>query len=583
MIHGVDAEIPDGEFIVIVGPSGCGKSTLLRMVAGLEEITGGEIAIGGRVVNELEPAERDIAMVFQNYALYPHMSVFDNMAYGLKIAKVPKAEIKARVDKAANILELAHLLARKPRELSGGQRQRVAMGRAIVRQPQVFLFDEPLSNLDAKLRAQTRLEIQKLHRELGITSLFVTHDQVEAMTLAQRMIVMNAGNMEQVGGTARTLDDADGRVPLEPGVARPQRHRGGRRLAHGPARGRRLGRAAPPGHAPTSTCSPTGTTTAPRCGRSTLTGPAAAAARAARSATGGAATTAYSADEYLELIDRFAQEGLPFSRRRARHGLAPGRHRPGARQRLDRLHAGTASCSPTRRRSWPSCTAAACASRSTSTPPTACARTRTPTRRWPSALGIDPASELPVAFDPTDPDFLDAYLEVLHHPLEDEGVDFWWLDWQQGEVTELPGLDPLWMLNHFHFLDSGARRPPAADVLALRRARQPPLPGRLLRRHRRSRWESLDFQPEFTATASNIGYGWWSHDIGGHFFGVQGRRARRRAGCSSACSRRSCGCTRPANPLPRQGAVALPGEAARRLIGEALRLRHRLRARTCTR
>jgi sn-glycerol 3-phosphate transport system ATP-binding protein len=178
VIHGVSADIADGEFIVIVGPSGCGKSTLLRMVAGLEEITGGEICIGPRVVNQLEPAERDIAMVFQNYALYPHMSVFDNMAYGLKIAKVPKDEIRTRVDKAAKILELGHLLERKP---------------------QVFLFDEPLSNLDAKLRAQTRIEIQKLHRELGITSLFVTHDQVEAMTLAQRMIVMNAGHMEQFG------------------------------------------------------------------------------------------------------------------------------------------------------------------------------------------------------------------------------------------------------------------------------------------------------------------------------------------------------------------------------------------------
>ena len=199
VLHGINAEISDREFIVIVGPSGCGKSTLLRMVAGLEEISGGDIAIGGRVVNNLEPAERDIAMVFQNYALYPHMTVFDNMAYGLKIKKVPIAEIKVRVDKAAKILELGHLLERKPRALSGGQRQRVAMGRAIVRQPQVFLFDEPLSNLDAKLRAQTRIEIQKLHRELGITSLFVTHDQVEAMTLAQRMIVMNAGVMEQFG------------------------------------------------------------------------------------------------------------------------------------------------------------------------------------------------------------------------------------------------------------------------------------------------------------------------------------------------------------------------------------------------
>ncbi len=197
VIHGVSAEIADGEFVVIVGPSGCGKSTLLRMVAGLEHISAGDILIGDRVVNELEPAERDIAMVFQNYALYPHMSVFDNMAYGLKIAKLPKDEIKTRVDKAAAILELGGLLDRKPRELSGGQRQRVAMGRAIVREPQVFLFDEPLSNLDAKLRAQTRIEIQKLHRELGITSLFVTHDQVEAMTLAQRIIVMHAGVMDQ--------------------------------------------------------------------------------------------------------------------------------------------------------------------------------------------------------------------------------------------------------------------------------------------------------------------------------------------------------------------------------------------------
>jgi len=169
------------------------------MVAGLEEVSSGEIHIGARMVNNIEPAERDIAMVFQNYALYPHMSVFENMAYGLKIKKVPVGEIRTRVDKAAKILELSELLERKPRQLSGGQRQRVAMGRAIVRNPQVFLFDEPLSNLDAKLRAQTRLEIQKLHAELGVTSLFVTHDQVEAMTLAQRMIVMNAGRMEQFG------------------------------------------------------------------------------------------------------------------------------------------------------------------------------------------------------------------------------------------------------------------------------------------------------------------------------------------------------------------------------------------------
>ncbi len=199
VIHGVSADIADGEFIVIVGPSGCGKSTLLRMVAGLEEITEGQISIAGRVVNDVEPSERDIAMVFQNYALYPHMSVYENMAYGLKIARVPKAEIDERVNKAAKILELGPFLQRMPRQLSGGQRQRVAMGRAIVRQPAAFLFDEPLSNLDAKLRAQTRLEIQKLHRELGVTSLFVTHDQVEAMTLAQRMIVMNAGRVEQIG------------------------------------------------------------------------------------------------------------------------------------------------------------------------------------------------------------------------------------------------------------------------------------------------------------------------------------------------------------------------------------------------
>ena len=199
VIHGVDAEVADGEFIVIVGPSGCGKSTLLRMVAGLEDITAGEILIGHRVVNDLEPAARDIAMVFQNYALYPHMTVFNNMAYGLKIAGLPADQIEARVRKAAAILEIGEYLDRKPRQLSGGQRQRVAMGRAIVRQPQVFLFDEPLSNLDAKLRVQTRLEIQKLHRELGVTSLFVTHDQVEAMTLAQRMIVMNQGVVEQIG------------------------------------------------------------------------------------------------------------------------------------------------------------------------------------------------------------------------------------------------------------------------------------------------------------------------------------------------------------------------------------------------
>ena len=199
VIHGVSMEIKDGEFIVILGPSGCGKSTLLRMVAGLETITAGEIAIGDRVVNNLEPKDRDIAMVFQNYALYPHMSVFDNMAYGLRIRGLSSSEILERVNKAADILELRKFLDRKPRALSGGQRQRVAMGRAIVREPKVFLFDEPLSNLDAKLRVQMRGELQSLHRRLGTTSLFVTHDQVEAMTLAQRMIVMHAGRAVQIG------------------------------------------------------------------------------------------------------------------------------------------------------------------------------------------------------------------------------------------------------------------------------------------------------------------------------------------------------------------------------------------------
>lgn len=200
VIHGLDCEISDGEFIVIVGPSGCGKTTLLRMIAGLETIGSGEIAIGDRVVNDLEPAQRDIAMVFQNYALYPHMTVYRNMAYGLKIRGMDKTEIDQRVRRAAGILELPdELLQRTPRQLSGGQRQRVAMGRAIVREPQAFLFDEPLSNLDAKLRVQMRLEIKKLHGELGTTSVYVTHDQVEAMTLGHRLIVMNQGVAEQIG------------------------------------------------------------------------------------------------------------------------------------------------------------------------------------------------------------------------------------------------------------------------------------------------------------------------------------------------------------------------------------------------
>lgn len=199
VIHGVSTAIEDGEFIVIVGPSGCGKSTLLRMVAGLESVSEGEIMIGGKRVNELEPMDRDIAMVFQNYALYPHMSVRENMGYGLKIAKLSKVEIDQKVEAAAKLLQLEDYLDRRPRDLSGGQRQRVAMGRAIVREPAVFLFDEPLSNLDAKLRVQMRLEIRDLQHRLGITSLYVTHDQVEAMTMADRMIVMNAGRAEQIG------------------------------------------------------------------------------------------------------------------------------------------------------------------------------------------------------------------------------------------------------------------------------------------------------------------------------------------------------------------------------------------------
>ncbi len=199
VIHGISTEIADGEFIVIVGPSGCGKSTLLRMVAGLETVTSGEVLIGGDLANDKEPMDRDIAMVFQNYALYPHMSVRQNMGYGLKIAGLPKDEIDAKVVEAAELLQLDQLLDRKPKQLSGGQRQRVAMGRAIVREPAVFLFDEPLSNLDAKLRVQMRLEIKELQSKLGITALYVTHDQVEAMTMADRMIVMNGGVAEQIG------------------------------------------------------------------------------------------------------------------------------------------------------------------------------------------------------------------------------------------------------------------------------------------------------------------------------------------------------------------------------------------------
>ena len=198
-VRGIDLEIPDKEFVVLVGPSGCGKSTTLRMIAGLEEISGGEIAIGGDVVNDVPPKDRDIAMVFQNYALYPHMTVYENMSFGLRLRRMPKAEIKARVEQAAKILGITELLDRRPKQLSGGQRQRVAMGRSIVRDPKVFLFDEPLSNLDAKLRVQMRTEIKRVHQQVKTTTVYVTHDQVEAMTLADRVVVMNEGRIEQIG------------------------------------------------------------------------------------------------------------------------------------------------------------------------------------------------------------------------------------------------------------------------------------------------------------------------------------------------------------------------------------------------
>jgi multiple sugar transport system ATP-binding protein len=207
VVHDVDVSIADGEFVVLVGPSGCGKSTLLRMIAGLEQISRGEIRIGDRVVNDIAPKQRDIAMVFQNYALYPHMKVIDNMAFSMKLAGRSGAEIRERVDAAAKILGLTEYLDRYPRQLSGGQRQRVAMGRAIVRDPQVFLFDEPLSNLDAKLRVQMRTEIKELHQRLKTTSVYVTHDQIEAMTMADRIVVMNGGKVEQIGTPLQLYDD----------------------------------------------------------------------------------------------------------------------------------------------------------------------------------------------------------------------------------------------------------------------------------------------------------------------------------------------------------------------------------------
>ncbi|CCV04339.1 fused maltose transport subunit, ATP-binding component of ABC superfamily; regulatory protein [Mesorhizobium metallidurans STM 2683] len=207
IVHGASIDIKDGEFVVFVGPSGCGKSTLLRMIAGLEDISGGEIAIGGKVVNDVEPADRGIAMVFQSYALYPHMTVEQNLSFGLRMNGNPKADTDRRVSRAAEILCIAELMQRRPKQLSGGQRQRVAIGRAIVREPQVFLFDEPLSNLDAELRVQMRVEISRLHKELGTTMIYVTHDQTEAMTLADRIVVLKAGYIEQIGAPLDLYDD----------------------------------------------------------------------------------------------------------------------------------------------------------------------------------------------------------------------------------------------------------------------------------------------------------------------------------------------------------------------------------------
>ncbi|WP_422031514.1 ABC transporter ATP-binding protein [Reyranella sp.] len=256
ILHGVSVDIADGEFVVLVGPSGCGKSTLLRMLAGLENITSGEIAIGGRVVNTVPPKDRDIAMVFQNYALYPHMTVYDNMAFSLTLAKAPKSVMDEEVGRAARILGLEQLLHRFPRQLSGGQRQRVAMGRAIVRNPQVFLFDEPLSNLDAKLRVQMRSEIKELHQRLTVTTVYVTHDQIEAMTMADKIVVMNNGHIEQIGAPLELYDRpanlfvagfigspamnmvkgtvSDGALRMEDGTAWPLPTKGGR-PADGPA------------------------------------------------------------------------------------------------------------------------------------------------------------------------------------------------------------------------------------------------------------------------------------------------------------------------------------------------------------
>ena len=259
VLHGVDVEIPDGQFVVLVGPSGCGKSTLLRLIAGLEEIGAGEISIDGRVVNRVPPKERDIAMVFQSYALYPHMTVYENMAFSLRLRRAGREEMDRAVAKAAAILDLGEFLERYPRQLSGGQRQRVAMGRAIVRDPKVFLFDEPLSNLDAKLRVQMRTEIKELHQNLKTTTVYVTHDQIEAMTMADRIVIMNEGLVEQIGGPLDVYDTPrnrfvagfigspamnilegtvrDDTVETEAGVTlplpRPRAVENGRRIAYG--------------------------------------------------------------------------------------------------------------------------------------------------------------------------------------------------------------------------------------------------------------------------------------------------------------------------------------------------------------
>ncbi|WEF35820.1 ABC transporter ATP-binding protein [Pseudoduganella chitinolytica] len=230
VIHGVDLDIRDGEFVVFVGPSGCGKSTLLRMIAGLEEISGGELHIGGRLANHVPPARRDLAMVFQSYALYPHMTVYDNMAFALQLAGQKKDDIRAAVQRAADVLQIGHLLARRPKELSGGQRQRVAIGRAIVRQPGLFLFDEPLSNLDASLRVQMRMELARLHAQLKTTMIYVTHDQVEAMTLGERIVVFNGGRIEQVG-TPRELYNAPANLFVAGFLGTPKMNRIGATVA----------------------------------------------------------------------------------------------------------------------------------------------------------------------------------------------------------------------------------------------------------------------------------------------------------------------------------------------------------------